>query len=385
MARPHLLTTILAALAAAGCATEDTEMCLQIAGDAESCPAAEDVNPEDLFHSAECDLEARRVTGEAERVEAVFWAEDTGADEADLCCYPVVAHDTSRFGECAVGRPFVEGGAATVAPIIAGGGWAAPPDSAARDPDRALAVADGARENPQNPQNPGWSAHIRRDGDRSRSTSLQQRPAELEAAWTRLAAMEHASIAAFARLTLELMAHGAPAALLADVQAAAADEVDHARRCFAQASRHAGQALAPGPFPFTGPVVIRGDLAAIAADAASEGCVGETVGAALAAASAASATDPAAKADLAAIAADEARHAALSWRVVAWAVQIGGAPVAQAVRAALAQAVVGAAVTPQDHPTLQAHGHLGPNAHAAVVAHALRDVVQPATRALLGP
>ena len=340
MARPHLLNTILAALVAAGCATEDTAMCLQVAGDAESCPAADDVDPADLFHTSDCDLEARRVTGEAERSEAGLWTEDSGQDAADLCCYPVVARDPTRFSECAVGRPYIEGEAATVAPIVAGPGWATAPEGAEIAP-------------------------------------------ELAAAWRRMAAMEHASIAAFARLTLELMAHGAPASLLADVQAAAADEVRHARSCFAQASRHAGHALRPGPFPFAGPITVRSDLAAIAADAAAEGCVGETVGAALAAASAAAASDPSARADLMVIAADEARHAALSWRVVAWAVQAGGAPVARAVTAALAGAAVGASVTPHDRPDLTRHGHLGPEAHARVVAETLRDVVVPAARVLL--
>jgi hypothetical protein len=49
--------------------------------------------------------------------------------------------------------------------------------------------------------------------------------AELAAQWAADGAAEHASIASFARATLQLMALGAPAGLLADTQRAAADEV----------------------------------------------------------------------------------------------------------------------------------------------------------------
>ena len=56
---------------------------------------------------------------------------------------------------------------------------------------------------------------------------------------------------------------------------------------------------------------------------------------------------------------------------------------ARAVRAALDGASIGAAVTPHDRPELTRHGHLGPEAHARVVAEALRGVVAPAARVLL--
>ena len=48
---------------------------------------------------------------------------------------------------------------------------------------------------------------------------------QLGAAWTRVAQMEHASVAAFARFALELMALGAPAELLRSTQGAMADEI----------------------------------------------------------------------------------------------------------------------------------------------------------------
>lgn len=51
-------------------------------------------------------------------------------------------------------------------------------------------------------------------------------------AWTTAARAEHASVASFARFTLQLLHLGAPADLVADAQQAALDEVRHARLCF---------------------------------------------------------------------------------------------------------------------------------------------------------
>jgi hypothetical protein len=341
MTRPQLLSTILAALAAVGCANEDTSMCMTISAEAEACPAADDVNPDDLYHEESCDLEAVRVTGEGQQKESSAHVYDTGDGSTNVCCYPVVARDPSPTSECMIGRPFVEDNQATVAPVVA---------------------------------TAGWSDDLRFSTTRSSA---------LARSWQRVAAMEHASIAAFARLTLELMALGAPAQLVADVQRAAADEVAHARMAFTQASRHAGHALGAGPFPFSGPINVRTDLATIAADATREGCVGETLGAALAADAAMRASDPEAKAALQSIADDEARHAALSWRIVAWALSGGDRDVRQAVERALTEPPPGSSTTDIDDPTLLAHGQLGPIAHAQAVQRALAEVVAPAAAVLL--
>jgi hypothetical protein len=100
-------------------------------------------------------------------------------------------------------------------------------------------------------------------------------------AWSSDARMEHASIASFARATLELLAVGAPPALVSATQAASLDEVEHARLCFALASRYSGKELGPGPLAVVGPR--SADLVRLACDVFVEGCVGETI-AALAAA-----------------------------------------------------------------------------------------------------
>ncbi|MEO6598422.1 MAG: hypothetical protein ABIQ16_01020, partial [Polyangiaceae bacterium] len=57
--------------------------------------------------------------------------------------------------------------------------------------------------------------------------------AELAAHWARLGQMEHASIAAFARFSLQLLSLGAPAELVEACNRALVDETAHTRLCFA--------------------------------------------------------------------------------------------------------------------------------------------------------
>jgi len=126
-------------------------------------------------------------------------------------------------------------------------------------------------------------------------------------AWLEDARMEHASIAAFARLSLELLALGAPPELVAGAHAAALDEIEHARICFALA----GEALGPAPLPI--PELALADLRDVAVRTAKDSCVGELVSA-LVLAKAAHGDETIAK-----MADDELRHAALGWTIVAWA------------------------------------------------------------------
>src|SRR6185503_716009 len=97
------------------------------------------------------------------------------------------------------------------------------------------------------------------------------------------AQLEHASIASFARFVLVLLAVGAPADLVAGAQQALADEVEHARACFSLASRFAETPLGPAPLRIDGALEAP-TLARAAADAVVEGCIGETLAAAQAAA-----------------------------------------------------------------------------------------------------
>jgi hypothetical protein len=71
---------------------------------------------------------------------------------------------------------------------------------------------------------------------------------------------EHASIAAFARLTLHLLAVGAPPELVERAHLASLDEIRHARACFALARRYGGRALGPGPLAMGELLPVSGDF-----------------------------------------------------------------------------------------------------------------------------
>ncbi|AUX42130.1 hypothetical protein SOCE26_035570 [Sorangium cellulosum] len=213
----------------------------------------------------------------------------------------------------------------------------------------------------------------------------------LAAAWTRDALFEHASVASFGRFALELLAAGAPADLVEEAHRAALDEARHARLCFALASAYAGETIAPGAFPFEGRVEVEADLASIAARAAKEGCIGETIAAVIAAEELGAAEDPAVRGALAVIAADEARHAELAWRTVAWAIRAGGERVRAAVeevfaglgRAAVGESVDGEGSDGAESARLAAHGRFGAAARGEAAARAVEEVVRPAARLLL--
>lgn len=146
------------------------------------------------------------------------------------------------------------------------------------------------------------------------------------------AGFEHASIAAFARASLQLVALGAPADLVRDTHAAALDEVHHARFCLALAQRRGAPALGPGPLPL-GAAPIDWSVAALVTETFHGGCVGETR-AALELRARAERGDEVEREVLSRIADDEERHAELAFRTVAWALDALGPEAHEALRAA---------------------------------------------------
>lgn len=152
-------------------------------------------------------------------------------------------------------------------------------------------------------------------------------------AWRRAAAYEHASVAAFARLAIELLAVGAPPELVDDAHAAARDEIRHAKLCYGLASAYGARDVGPGPLPLAMPRVL--DLAELAVECFRDGCVDETIAAIEAEEQVTGEAGDDVRAALREIANDEARHAELSYRIVAWALREGGEPV----RARLAEEV----------------------------------------------
>jgi hypothetical protein len=160
-----------------------------------------------------------------------------------------------------------------------------------------------------------WLSDLPQLAGKSLPMALRERAA---AEWLEDARMEHASIASFARFTLELLAVGAPSDLVIESQLAGLDEIEHARLCFALASRYAGADLGPAALSMID-VTPAASLRDSVLSAVLEGCIGETLAAARASAALEGARDQTTRTVLTKIAEDEAHHAELSYRYVAWA------------------------------------------------------------------
>jgi hypothetical protein len=276
----------------------------------------------------------------------VMCGPDPAPQMVDQCCY-FVAHSAANICE---GRPFVVDGVARVAPL--------------RPTDQWLGSAT--------PSVGGLDDATR---------------AALGTAWRDDAQMEHASVASFARFMLQLLSVGAPPQLLIEAQRAIADEIEHARLCFSLAAAYDEGDLGPAPFDIDDALGEPG-LAAMAAATVVEGCINETTAAVLADAAAQGAKDPVVRASLRRIADDETRHAALAWRTVQWALDVGGDLVARAVQRAFAEALAAPLPVPQtvadvDDEAMRAHGRL-PAHEQLEVARAVRtQIVAPCAEALL--
>jgi hypothetical protein len=209
----------------------------------------------------------------------------------------------------------------------------------------------------------------------------------LHATWLRRALLEHASIAAFSRFSLQLLQLGAPAELLAETQRATLDEIEHARGCFELASRFGESPWGPSALDIGG-AALETSLDAIVSGTILEGCIGETLAALEAAESAHCARDAQVKATLEQIARDEARHAALAWRFVAWALQAGDEQTRSRVAALFAAEAphdVACSTSSQvEASVFTAHGVLPDYYRQSLRAQGLRDVIVPCAKALLG-
>jgi len=169
--------------------------------------------------------------------------------------------------------------------------------------------------------------------------------------------MEHASIAACARFSLQLLALGAPPELVEACTRALADETEHARLCFQLASSYAGRTLGPGPLKIDGSLRCF-SLAEIVDLVLAEGCFGETSAALEALEAADTQSDPVVRGVYAQIASDEQRHAELAFRFLRWALGHDAPTVRKRIAASIA-------APPSEH-------------------HAVRAVILPCLSALLG-
>ena len=168
----------------------------------------------------------------------------------------------------------------------------------------------------------------------------QEVPIGVADQWRENGKTEHASVAAFARLTLDLMALGAPPSLVAAANRDALDEIRHTELCFSLAFALDGQSVSPGPFPqaqraATLPRSRMLALARLAVDSLVDGALHEGVSARIIARLAQRCEVPAIRAALKEIAADEGRHTAHGWAVVDWCLDEGGIAVGEALLGAI--------------------------------------------------
>ncbi|MDI3288038.1 ferritin-like domain-containing protein [Polyangium sp. 15x6] len=264
-----------------------------------------------------------------------------------LCCYDVTIELV-----CAVGRPLLAEDGPAIAPVEAARrGWS---------------------EEPLAPNVEGLSADARE--------ALAER-------WIRDGLFEHASVAAFSRLALALLAHGADESLVRAAHEAALDEVRHARLSLSLAAAYRGAPLAPRGLPEALSLPLGEGLVELAVSTVVEGAVGETLAAVLASEQAERASDPAVRQVLTGIAEDESRHAELAFRVLAFAIAAGGAPVRDAVAQAFHDAAARLPPPPPEPPlpadVAAAHGHVPRGDARAAFVRAMDDVVLPLGRALV--
>lgn len=284
MRKSPLLIAILSSIAS--CKNiEDGQACIEVPADQTTCPARADVDRSKFFIPDRCGWEVNELKGDGKR-ETV----STQAGPVSACCY--LAELVEENSNCVIGRPYFHGNRELRAPLL----------------------SDGAGSRLEGRARSGMSARA--------------------AAWAAAGAGEHASVAAFARLSLQLMRLGAPADLLRDVHQAAIDEVRHAEVCWRMAEQFGAPRVSAGEFPFADSIALDSDLSALAAAAVREGCLAETLGAHVVAVAAERAPESDVVAALRGIAQEEATHAVLSFRIVAWALRVGGTAVQSAVRAA---------------------------------------------------
>jgi hypothetical protein len=226
------------------------------------------------------------------------------------------------------------------------------------------------------------------DGPAPRVAELDARTRRaLGEAWARDGLFEHASVASFARFVMQLLALGAPASLVRDAHAAAIDEVAHAEISLALAAGYFGESVEPTPLPFGAPLAIEADLPSVAAETVMEGCIGETVATLQALAALEHTTDPAVREVLVRTVLDEARHAELAWRFMAWALGVGGT----ATHVAIARAFEAFKPPPARNEDLSGvdlaayagHGRQTAPDARAIAERVLADVVRPLAAALL--
>ena len=215
-----------------------------------------------------------------------------------------VASDCPQAAECFAGDSGSASGTRCVMPMAGTAGT----------PGRPFLVGGHARTSTLVPRE-DWCQRLK---PRLAGMSAERRRI-LGEYWTRVALLEHASIAAFLRFSLELLAVGAPHAFLDDATRAIADETRHARLAFGLATAYLGYGVGAGEL--SAPDALdRFDLRTVTVETLLSGCIGETLAAIAASEALERCEDETVRNVLVEIVRDETRHAKLAWRFVQWAI-----------------------------------------------------------------
>lgn len=201
-------------------------------------------------------------------------------------------------------------------------------------------------------------------------------------AWLEDGLAEHASVASFARFALLAMKLGAPPTILAATADAMRDEIRHARLCFSVAARFLDREHGPGPLDIGSFDEADETPEAILASTIVEGCVGETIAAAMVAGARDAAVEPKIRALLTEIAEDEARHSALAWQFVGW--MLNSRPgLSEAARSAFARGLSFPPDEPCEAPAIAAdYGILPLNAKREIRKRTIERTILPRAAAL---
>ncbi len=195
------------------------------------------------------------------KLRVAFHPEKTGQERTskpEACCY--------EWREHCAGRPLFDAGqSVVVAPLdsdqTAPSGWTEWPLSVATMGGKK--VPSRAERNAQESPFREGESHFQRACRRASEH------------WLHNAVFEHASVAAFGRVGLDLLGLGAPSALISAAHEAAIDELKHAQLSFALAGELGAKVTGPAACPaFGGAVNVLGP-SDLLRQTFREGCVGE--------------------------------------------------------------------------------------------------------------
>jgi hypothetical protein len=232
----------------------------------------------------------------------------------------------------------------------------------------------------------GWVE--RRGSDPTLSPSARTALAD---AWLRAARDEYASVAAFAKLSLSLVALGAPRELIEACHRAALVNLGHARWMFSLASTYAGKPFGPGALD----ALLRPErdyacdpdclLRRVALEVLEDGCLGDGYAVEHACEALVHALDPEVRAVLGALARDA--HHELAWRILYWCCSVGDTQLRAAVRgqiAALPRMILPPRLDGRIAADLHRHGQLDAELKRGIYVHVREELTARAILILDG-